>query len=153
MSEWSEARTKLADLDAQAVKGLGRSDITIKKYAKPQGFLAVVFVLCSLTFIGFSRRSNFQPGSLLYDTLLRHVDMFANFCFTIQPVLISTMVVLHLGEAVYMARTRLRRHSVPTLSRLWWTWMLSTFVEGKGAFIRIDRIVKEEERKKASAKH
>lgn len=153
MSAWSEARTRLAELDAQAVEGLGRSDITVKKYASPRGFLAVVFALCSLTFVGFSRRSNFQPGSLLYDVLLRHVDVFARFCYTIQPILFYTMVVLHLGEAVYMARTRLRRHSVPTLSRLWWTWMLSTCVEGKGAFIRIDRIINEEKEKKASAKH
>lgn len=153
MSAWSEARARFADLDTQAVKGLGRSSITVKKYARPRGFLAVVFVTCTLTYIAYSRRSNFQPGSLLYDILLRHTDAFARFCYKIQPFLLYPMVVLHLGEAVYMARTRLRKHSVPTFSKLWWIWVASTFIEGVGAFIRIDEMVREEEEKKASAKH
>ncbi|KAI4141664.1 MAG: hypothetical protein L6R39_005239 [Caloplaca ligustica] len=73
MNAWSEARARFADLDAQALEGLGRSDITVKKYRKPTGFMAVVFAAVLLTYIAFSRRSNFQPGSSLYNMLLGHV--------------------------------------------------------------------------------
>ncbi|KAI4120315.1 MAG: hypothetical protein LQ338_007100 [Usnochroma carphineum] len=37
MGAWSEARTRFADLDARAVEGLGRSNITVKKYTRPRG--------------------------------------------------------------------------------------------------------------------
>ncbi|KAL9603152.1 MAG: hypothetical protein Q9219_001355 [cf. Caloplaca sp. 3 TL-2023] len=39
MSAWSEARARFADLDAQAVAGLKRSSITIKRYDRPRGWL------------------------------------------------------------------------------------------------------------------
>lgn len=64
-----------------------------------------------------------------------------------------SLLVLHMTEAVWMARRRLRKHSVPTFSRLWWKWFLSTFVEGVGAFIRFDRMVEAEKVKRANAKH
>ena len=153
MSAWSEARTRLADLDAQAVNGLGRSNVTVKKYERPFGFMAVVFAACCLTYTAFSRRSNFQPGSLLYDLILNRVDGFAKFCFMIQPFMFYPMIIGHLVEATWMARTRLRKYSVPTFSRLWWKWFLSTSIEGVGAMIRIDRIAQEEEERKASAAH
>ncbi|KAL8833273.1 MAG: hypothetical protein Q9170_004376 [Blastenia crenularia] len=153
METWSEARTRFADLDAQAVAGLKRSNITVKSYARPTGFMAIVFISCCLTYLSFSRRANFQPRSLLYDIFLHRAARFADFCYKVQPLVIYPMVVGHLIEAIWMARSRLRKHSVPTFSWLWWTWFLSTFIEGKGAFIRIDRIVEEERVKKASAKH
>lgn len=63
------------------------------------------------------------------------------------------MVMLHAAEMVYMERSRLKRHTVRAFGRVWWLWVCSTFVEGYGAFLRFDEIVKEEEEKKAKAKH
>lgn len=152
MTTWSEARTRFAEIDAQAVAGLGRSSITVKRYERPRGFMAVVFVACCLTYIVFPQRSNFQAGSLLYDIMLYRVDKFAKFCYYVQPFIMS-LSLLHVTEAIWMARGRLRKHSVPTFSRLWWQWFLSNAVEGVGAFIRFDRIVDAERAKKANAKH
>jgi hypothetical protein len=70
---------------------------------------------------------------------------FAHFCYTIQPALITAMLAIHVAEAAWMHATRLRRYNVPLLSRVWWAWMLSTFVEGVGAFQRLDALVREEE--------
>ena len=68
-------------------------------------------------------------------------------------MLLGGMVVIHGSEAVHMARTRLEKHSVPLFSKLWWKWVVSTFFEGVGNFIRFDGIVREEEEKKMKAKH
>jgi hypothetical protein len=70
---------------------------------------------------------------------------FAHFCYTIQPALITSMLAIHLAEAAWMHATRLRRYNVPLLGRVWWAWMLSTFIEGFGAFQRLDALVREEE--------
>jgi hypothetical protein len=69
-----------------------------------------------------------------------------------QPIVISLMVSIHLVEVAVMATRRLKPHGVPTFSSLWWTWTVSTFIEGFGAFQRFDKIVQEEKAKKEQAK-
>lgn len=140
-------------MDAEAVAGLGASDITVKKYKPPRGFMAVVFVACALTYMAFCRRANFEPGSVLYDTLLKHVPGFARFCRIIQPLLFWLMIMLHAGETVWMAKGRLVRHTVRMFSRVWWLWVLSCFVEGVGSSVRFDECVKEEKARREGMKH
>ena len=153
MTAWSDARPRVVAMDAEAVAGLGRSDITIKKYAKPYGFMLIVFVACVLTYANFSRRANFKPGSLLYDSILRYVPEFADFCWRLQPLVIYPMILLHGSEAISMVRSRLWKHNVPVGSRLWLTWVCGTFIEGYGSFVRFDALVKEEAARKAKARH
>lgn len=153
MTAWSEVRPRVVAMDAEAVEGLGRSPVTVKKYVRPYGFMLVVFVACALTFVCFSRPTNFKPGSLLYDSILKHVPQFAKFCWQVQPLVIYPMLVLHMGEAIYMARSRLSKHTVPFGSQLWLSWVCSTFIEGFGSFVRFDTLVKEEESRRANAKH
>ena len=153
MTAWSDARPRVVAMDAEAVAGLGRSSITVKEYVKPYGFMLLVFIAAFLTFVNFSRRTNFRPGSLLYDHLLRHVPQFAEFCWRIQPAVIYPMILLHGYEAFYMARSRLSKHNVQVGSQLWLTWVCSTFIEGYGSMVRFDGLVKEEEARKATLKH
>ncbi|MCJ1457588.1 hypothetical protein MMC28_007956 [Mycoblastus sanguinarius] len=153
MTAWSEARPRVVAMDAECVVGLGRSNVTVKRYKEPRGFMAVGFVASLLTYIAFSRRANFLAGSILYDSLLKYVPLFANFCWMVQPLVFYPMVIGHGFEATWMARRRLEKHTVPMLSMLWWKWVLGTFVEGVGSFKRFDEIVREEEVKKEKAKH
>ena len=153
MASLSEARSRAVAMDAEAIRSLQRSDITVKRYVRPYGWTTVVFMLSVLGFLWFSRRSNFIPGSVLYDNMLKYMPRFAELCYNYQPLAIITMDVVHGTEATYMAFSRLRRHSVPTFSRLWWTWVGSTFIEGFGAFTRFDRLVKDEREKKEKARH
>lgn len=153
MTAWSEARPRVVAMDEEATTGLKRSNITVKKYKRPKGFMTVVFVSCAVTLVMFSKRSNFQPGSILYDNLLKYTPGFADWCYKIQPMLLYPMLAIHISEATCMAQTRLKKHSVPRCSRLWWKWILSTFIEGVGAFMRLDGIVKEEEANKAKLQH
>lgn len=118
-----------------------------------QGFMAVVWIAAFVTFIVFSRRANFRPGSWCYDGLLKYVPNFGYFCWKIQPLVITPTVLLHLADAVYMERSRLQRHSVKAFGTVWWLWIIGTFVEGIGAFLRFDEIVQEEEQRKAKVKH
>ena len=153
MTSWPEARPRVVVMDADAVKGLRRSNVTVKRYKGPRGWMTAVMVVCALTFLAFARPGNFVPGALLYDTLLKYVPGFAKFCWRVQPLVIYPMVALHVYEAMHMERSRLRKHTVRMLSRTWWKWMVSTFVEGAGAFVRFDEVVREEEETRAKAKH
>lgn len=153
MESWSEARARTAAMDSEAIEGLSRSKITVKKYTRPKGLSIVVPISVACTLAAFFLRSNFQPGSYLYDNLLESVPNFAWFCYTIQPLLLPLVVAIHSGEAVHMASSRLEKHSVPRFSSLWWMWIVNCFFEGFGTFVRFDGIVKEEEELRAKARH
>ena len=153
MTSWAEARPRVVAMDADAVKGLRRSNVTVKRYKGPRGWMTAVMVVCALTFLAFARPENFVPGSLLYDTLLKYVPRFARFCWRVQPLVIYPMLAIHVGETMHMERSRLRKHTVRMFSRTWWMWVVSTSVEGVGAFVRFDEVVREEEEKRAKAKH
>ena len=153
MTSWSDARPRVVAMDAEAVAGLNRSNITVKKYVKPTGLMFSHFCWTVINLIVFSRRENLQPGSLLYDSILVYTPGFARFCLLMRPLVLFLILASHPAESLYMHMSKLRKHTVPTFSVLWWTWILSTLAEGFPAFIRFNRIVKEEEMKKANAKH
>ena len=153
LSSWADARPRLVIMDNEACSRLGCSPTTIKKYVPPHGFMILNFALCLWTYITFSRRTHFIPGSLYHQVFFQHVPRFASFCYKIQQLVIYAMAAIHLAEVVYMERSRLRKHTVRTLSRVWWMWLLSDFVEGWPATIRFNSTVKEEEEKRAKQKH
>ena len=153
MTSFSETRPRVVAMDSEAVAGLKKSDITVKRYKRPRGFMTVVMAAAAITFLLFSRRAHFRPGSFIYDLFLGYVPWFADFCWTVQPLVIWPMTVIHTAEVIYMQRSRLEKHTVRMLSGVWWMWIISTFVEGFGSFHRFDEVVREEEAKKAAAKH
>ena len=153
LTSWSEARERVVAMDTESLTGLKRSKITVKKYKRPEGLWIIVPIVVASTLAAFARRSNFVPGFLFHDVLLKSVPNFAEFCYTIQPYLVASMIAIHGAEAAHMVSSRLERHSVPTFSLLWWKWVVGTFFEGVGSFIRFDKMVKEEEGRKAQAKH
>ncbi|KAJ4297697.1 hypothetical protein N0V90_005592 [Kalmusia sp. IMI 367209] len=155
MKSLREARERLVQLDKDALEALGRSDITVTKYIPPYAahFLHVAnFTQCLLTYIVFSRRANFKPGSLLYDNLLANFPRFSNFCLTIQPYLLAIMLGIHVLESVSMSR-KLRRHGVTPYDGIWWAWIGSCFVEGKTSFMRLDALIEEKRKEKEAKKH
>ncbi|OCK80837.1 hypothetical protein K432DRAFT_425437 [Lepidopterella palustris CBS 459.81] len=141
MDSWRDSRDRLVKMDKVATSALGRSEITVKEYRRPQGLHAVVFVVCAFTFLLFARNANFLPGSYSYHALLKHFPNFSAFCARIQPLVLNVMIVVHGSEAYYMATRKLRKHSVPVGSMLWFQWTISNFIEGVGAFQRFNAIV------------
>lgn len=153
MKSLSETRSRVVAMYQDSLQRLGFSDIPIKEYRAPRGHHLVIFTVCLATYIGFARRSNFLPGSILYESLgLEKVPSFTQFCYDIQPLLLPAMVGIHVLEAGLLAVVRLRRHRVPFLSGVWFAWMASTFIEGFGAFQRTSQMVKEERTKREHRK-
>ena len=146
-SSAAEVRRRLKALHTECLDGLGLSPVTITRYLPPQGpGERVFFVVVVVTMLLFSRRANFMPGSTVYQGFgLGHVPSWAWFCSTIQPWLIPAMLGLHVAEAGWMARTRLRKHRVGTWSTLWWIWVGSCFIDGVSSFRRIDRMIRQGE--------
>lgn len=153
MTSWPDARPRVVAMDAEAVAGLQRSNITVKRYEKPTWFTTLVICLVIFNLIVFPRRRNFLPGSLFYDNVLVYVPGFARLCLRMRPTVLLLIGLVHPAEMWYMYTSGLRRHTVPTFSVLWWKWIVSVMFEGYGAMARFNRVVAEEERKRASAKH
>jgi hypothetical protein len=153
LTSWSEARARVVAMDVEARDDLQRSDITIKSYTWPKPLPAIVPISVILTLAAFTLRSNFRPGSYLYDEVLYRVPGFAHFCYTIQPLVMTGIIVIHTFEVLYMASSRLKKHSVPMFSLLWWEWVVNTFFEGYGTFVRFDGMVRKEEEARAKRKH
>ena len=137
----------------EALEGLNRSDIVVKKYKGPRIWWHVgLFWVCFVTFCAFAARGNFVEGSAFYNTFLKSVPKFAYFCYRIQPIVLYVMLLIHGSEAGHMAKSRLAKYNVPRYSVLWWKWVLTTFVEGFPNFHRFDECVEEEKREKERAK-
>jgi Protein of unknown function (DUF2470) len=153
MTGWHEARERLINMDNAAIAGLGCSDITIKEYAPPVGFDIVTLAITASTLLVFCTQRNFEPGSLLYDSLLTNAPTTALFLHTIQPWVFYPLVLIHMMETVHLERSRLRYHSIPRWSWLWWSYVLTHLVEGAPSFFRFDRLVERKKRDKAKVKH
>ncbi|KAB8067258.1 hypothetical protein BDV29DRAFT_186484 [Aspergillus leporis] len=149
MKTFSDTRSRVVAMHKECLQRLGLSDIVIKEYRGPQGLSQVIpFGLVVATLIAFCRRSNFLPGSLLYETTgLEQYPSFAQFCYKVQPLLLTLLLGIHALEATLLAVKRLRRHKVPLLSGVWLAWIGSILIEGVVAWRRFDEMVKEEELK------
>ncbi|KAK8200352.1 hypothetical protein IWZ00DRAFT_42528 [Phyllosticta capitalensis] len=152
MKSWREARERLVKMDKDAVIGLGRSDVSVKKYTRPRGLHAFVFTVCLLSFILVSRRANALPGSFIYDNVLGHAPGFAAFVATMQPIVLWFLVVCHGVECFILAR-KLKKYNVPFLGGVWWQWMASCVIEGFGTLQRVEALAREERLAKEKAKH
>ena len=153
LNSWAEARARLVEMDGESCRGLGCSNVTVKRYAPPTGFMLVNAAYMACIYVTFSRRSNFLPGSLYHSVLFKHIPGFARFCLTIQPFLIVFVLVVHFVEAIYLATTRMQKHTVPMFSQLWWKWFINDAIEGYPALLRFDAVVEEEKLRKERQKH
>ncbi|KAI0392466.1 hypothetical protein F5Y17DRAFT_357058 [Xylariaceae sp. FL0594] len=156
MENLSEARTRLVDMAERAREKLGISDIRITRFAGPRGAGLVSFV--GVAFYVFSaaalKLGLLRPGTAAWALLDGYFPYKGaeGFAWLTNAIVVPTLLV-HAGEAFWMARSRLARHGVETGSALWWKWVLETFVEGFPTMQRFDGLVKEERVKKDGAKH
>lgn len=155
LKSWAEARERLVSMDKLCVEKLNRSSITLNTYIFPRGFHLFLGILTICTLITFSSSTHLQPHkySTLFGPLPIWIPGWFSFLTVMQQPVLWFMIVVHGGESVWMARTRLRKHSVPVASGLWWKWVLGTFFEGFGNFERIDVWVEEQIAKRARQKH
>jgi hypothetical protein len=152
MTSWSEARPRFVAMDSEAVAGLDRSNITVKKFLKPTGVGLLHSCVVAIILIVFPRRENLQPGSLVYDNILVYTPGFARLCLALRGLTLFLILGLHSLETVYMHTSRLRKHTVPTFSALWWKWVASTLLDGYPAIARFNSLI-EEESKRTKVQH
>lgn len=156
LSSFSEARERMVAMHNEALAGLDLSDVTVTEYQPPQTAVHIfTFAICLWTWISFCYRPNLLPTAPVkpiyaFWSLGGAWPALPSFMHYIQVVLITAMIIIHTAEAIHLARTRLRKHQVPAGSRVWWSWVISNFIEGVGAFQRFDAMVhgKEEEKKR-----
>jgi len=145
----SDARDRLVSMDRAAKTALHRDAVVLARYERPRGAEAAVFLLCAATFVLLHSRANLAPGS----ALAVRVPRVAAWLYTLRPWVFWPMLAAHALEAATMHRTRMRRFNVPSGGRVWWAWVASCFVEGVGAFWRVDRVVEAERRRLEAKKH
>ncbi|KAH8177868.1 hypothetical protein LIA77_02950 [Sarocladium implicatum] len=158
LGTWADARTRLADMDAEARVHLGLSPVSLDTYSLPRfptealvAFSVLFYVFCYVTLplvvpgsTAFRLLDAYWPaprGALSYRRLVK--------------ALFWPVLGIHAAETVLLDRLRMRPYGVQRFSRLWWTWELSCFIEGFGSFARSKAIVekKMEEKEKASKGH
>ncbi|KAL3454486.1 hypothetical protein BJX65DRAFT_260573 [Aspergillus insuetus] len=144
----TETRSRVVAMHHESLRRLNLSDTKITTYVPPKGGHIIGFALCLAVFLGYSRRSNFEPGSLFYDGVgLDRFPRFTEFSYNWQPWVLGFMVIVHGFEAaVLLGWMRLKKYNVKVFSGLWWVWMVSGFVEGFQAWVRFDTLVKRVEK-------
>lgn len=145
LASLSDTRARVVAMHKESLRRLNLSDTKVTSYIPPQGAQVIGFALCLATLVGYSRRANFEPGSLLYDTLDLGARFpgFTEFSVKWQPWVFGSLAGAHAFEAVFLLGwMRLRKHGVKIFSGLWWTWMVLGFVEGFPAWMRFDAEVK-----------
>jgi hypothetical protein len=164
LKTYAEARDRMVQMNAEALTGLGLSEFKVTEYVPPKmGWQMGVFGLCLVGFVSFSpfgspdlgREAANSRVNLLYlfwslGGLVPELSFLAHDLATYSFVF---MCVVHSGEALWLAYSRLQKHQVEAFTLVWWQWVLSCVVEGFGAFIRFDQVIREKEEEKAKKKH
>lgn len=77
----------------------------------------------------------------------------ADFLQQYHMVWLILMLILHVVEVIHIEKSRLRKHGTPRFSLAWWGWIIGTFFEGFGSFMRFDQAVEGLKAKKLKEKH
>ncbi|KAL9050703.1 MAG: hypothetical protein Q9162_006477 [Coniocarpon cinnabarinum] len=156
LADWSETRGRVVAMDQEARTSLGISNITVKKYVRPdKAWQWTILFAVAFTFMLLGRgREALSPttGGITAPLKDRFPGAFA-WLYKIQPLVLYPTLAIHLAEAVIMDQTRLAKHNVPRGGRLWWTWVLMTFLGGFPNFWRFDALIDAEQKARDSKQH
>jgi hypothetical protein len=95
----------------------------------------------------------YVPGTFIYDKVLPWFPGGPEFFLWLVNSIAYPMLAIHLAESWYLDKTRLRKYGVEKGSGLWWQWILSCFMEGRGCFVRIDERVQKKRAEADKVKH
>ncbi|KAK5209103.1 hypothetical protein LTR41_005502 [Exophiala xenobiotica] len=155
MKSLMESRERLVSMHNDCLAELGLSDVVLDRYVPPdRAWQWALSALCALIFATFPFRESLLPesGSVIawIWSLGGTLPGLARLGYTLQPFVLGVMLVLHAGEAVWFANTRLKRYWVEVGTAVWWFWVLDCALEGFGCLSRFERVV---ERLEAEKKH
>lgn len=130
MRSWADARTRAVDMDREARRKLGLSEIAITEFRSP-GLLSPLVMIAALTIVTLSatQRPYITPGTWYYDRVLAYVpggpDRFLQGLARALPIIWG----LHIFEASYMV-VKMAKHDVVPFSKLWFQWVGYNLIEG-----------------------
>ena len=101
----------------------------------------------------FVTRKSIVEGTWFYDNILPWFPGGPEWFLWISKVIALPVLGIHLGEAYWLDKSRLRKHGVERGTALWSKWVASCFIEGAGCFHRIDATVKRKTLEAEKAKH
>ncbi len=154
MTGWADTRTRTVDMDRECRRALGISSIRITEYEPPRSLFHIfVFCICLFTFGVFGMRNKIVPGSWFYDYVLPWFPGGPEWFVWIAKTIALPVFVLHMTEAYWLDQTRLRKYGVERGSELWWTWIISCFIEGYPSYDRIDKAVERKRLEAEQTKH
>ncbi|ROT43434.1 hypothetical protein SODALDRAFT_327635 [Sodiomyces alkalinus F11] len=156
LSSPAEVRGRVVTMDTEARTALGIRDVYVTTYTPPRGFDIAVFGGVALYFLSYATLPHLLPGTPFWSALAAFFPGGPRAFRWLVTALFWPVLGIHVFEVWWMHRTRLLPHGVDTGSRLWWTWVGSTFFEGVCAFRRIDSIIADktkEKEEKAAASH
>ena len=159
MKSFSEARERLADMHNLCLRELDLSDVVVRRYAPPDRLWQwMLSGLVVLIFSTFPFRESLRPESGSVVAKIWSVGgmapWLARLSYTLAPVTLGFVAIVHSGEAVWFINRRLKRHWVEAGTVAWWCWVVDVLVEGIGCLSRFDRVVKRMEAKqKGGGKH
>lgn len=152
MSHWSERRARLVEMTvaAREALGLGAAAETAHASAAPVRFYAPegwgilsfagvmwYFISAAVVFTG-----NMTPGSAFWRVLEAvHFPIDPVMYRWLVKIILVPMLLIHIAEAVYMAKSRLAPKGVLVGSSMWWLWVACTFFEGAPCWKKWDRRV------------
>lgn len=154
MKTWADARTRTVDMDRESRAALGISHLRITEYLPPRSPLHIsVFSICLCTYVILATKHKMVKGTWVYDTVLPFFPGGPESFLWLANKVALPMVALHLGEAFWLDRSRLRKYGVAMGTGLWFKWIGSCFIEGFGCFQRFDGAVKRKEVEAEKAQH
>ncbi|KAI5862285.1 hypothetical protein GGS23DRAFT_573575 [Durotheca rogersii] len=171
----SDARIRLVEMAYAALPILGLSDVRISAWTWPRGAGLVSFPGVFLYFLCAGTLPLVQPGTAAWEFIDAKFPSYAGvfssslvsslradagigiggaltYVWLVKAIFLPVLLI-HIGEAWWVARSRLRPHGVDTGSGLWWLWVVNTFFEGLPAIKRFDGLVAAERQKKEATKH
>jgi hypothetical protein len=153
----TDARTRFVAMHNECLAALDLSDVEVKAYRLPNKrwqwafALGVVAVYTTFPFRGALDPAGQGWAYSLWSGFGR-VPWLGDLAYFAAPIVLPLTVMIHVVEAVYFARGRLRRHQVPRGGKVWWCWIGDVMLEGFGAFLRFDEVVADEVERKGKGK-
>ena len=148
-----DSRVRMIEMAQAAQRKLGLSDIRISTYAPPAGGGIISFIGVSFYFFCLATLSLVQPATWAWDAADAWFPGGVAWYRWLVKALIIPVLVVHLVEAWWMARTRLYKHGINGGSMLWLLWVATTFFEGAPTMFRFDAMVEEQRKQREAAKH
>ncbi|PHH83336.1 hypothetical protein CDD82_2088 [Ophiocordyceps australis] len=151
LTSWADAKTRIIHMDTVARANLGISNIYISHFEKPRGIGLVFFIAVAFFLLTSFSTPWIVPGTRAWSILEAYFPGGpAVFC-QLHGLLIVPVIGIHITECFFFDR-KLRRHGIERWSGLWYLWISSCFMEGVGAFWRLDSIIASKKAQQEEAK-